>query len=125
MKKAERITKILTIVMVAIMLVTISSNVFAAVEAVDPSTWTGNSATGVKTDELKNWINTIINIVSTVGSGAAIIVLIILGIKYMMGSAEEKAEYKKTLMPYIIGAAFVFGASALVGIIYNFIGGAQ
>ena len=41
----------------------------------------------------------------------------------MMGSAEEKAEYKKTLLPYIIGAAMVFGASVLTGVIYNFMQG--
>ena len=38
----------------------------------------------------------------------------------MMGSAEEKAEYKKTLMPYVIGAALVFAASAIAGIIFGF-----
>ena len=37
----------------------------------------------------------------------------------MLGSVEEKAEYKKTLMPYIIGATFVFAASAIAGTIYN------
>ena len=37
----------------------------------------------------------------------------------MMGSVEEKAEYKKTLLPYVIGASMVFAASSLVSIIYN------
>ena len=32
---------------------------------------------------------------------------------------ERKAEYKKTLMPYVIGAVFVFAASSIAGIIYN------
>ena len=57
------------------------------------------------------------NIVAIVGSGIAVIALIVLGIKYMMGSVEEKAEYKKTMMPYVIGALMVFGASAIVGFI--------
>ena len=38
----------------------------------------------------------------------------------MLGSLEEKAEYKKTMMPYIIGAVLVFAASAIAGIIYSF-----
>ena len=50
----------------------------------------------------------------------SVIVLIILGLKYMMGSVEEKAAYKKTLLPYVIGAALVFAASAIAGIIYSF-----
>lgn len=43
----------------------------------------------------------------------------------MMGSAEEKAEYKKTLMPYVIGAALVFAASAIATVVYNFATGVQ
>ena len=43
----------------------------------------------------------------------------ILGIKYMIGSVEEKAEYKKTMMPYIIGTTILFAASTIVSIIYN------
>ncbi len=122
MKKTEKIIKIATIIMVVLMLATICTSVFAKVTVTNPDTWTGQAGSNIETTQLNSWINTIINVVATVGSGAAIIVLIVLGIKYMMGSAEEKAEYKKTLFPYIIGAAFVFGASALTGVIYNFIG---
>ena len=63
--------------------------------------------------------NGIITIITTIGSILSVVVLIILGIKYMMGSVEEKAEYKKTMMPYIIGAALVFAASAIAGIVYS------
>ena len=52
----------------------------------------------------------------------AVIILIVLGVKYMMGSAEEKAEYKKTLLPYFIGALFVFGAGAICTVIFNMAG---
>ena len=95
-----------------------SSPVFAKV-GYDPSSWSGSS-TKVSTGEVTSWVDTIINVVSIVGSGIAIIALIVLGVKYMMGSVEEKAEYKKTLLPYFVGAVFVFAASALVGVIYNF-----
>ena len=42
-----------------------------------------------------------------------------LGIKYMMGSAEERAEYKKTLLPYFIGAMLIFASTNLAQMIYN------
>ena len=69
---------------------------------------------------IQNIGNQIVTIISTIGSVVSVIVLVVLGIKYMMGSAEEKAEYKKTLMPYVIGAALVFAASAIAGIIFGF-----
>ena len=63
----------------------------------------------------------ITGIIQVVGIIASVAILMVLGIKYMMGSAEEKAEYKKTLLPYFIGAAFVFAASALANTIYGWI----
>ena len=64
--------------------------------------------------------NSLITIITTIGIVVSVIVLIILGLKYMVGSVEEKATYKKTLLPYVIGATLVFAASAIAGIIYSF-----
>ena len=111
----EKTTKIVDMIILAIMVVAVASTVFAAI---DPSTYKGESS--VSTTKIDSLGNTIIKIVSTVGSIASVLVLVVLGIKYMMGSAEEKAEYKKTLLPYVIGAALVFAASAIAGVVYNF-----
>ena len=42
-----------------------------------------------------------------------------LGIKYMMGSASEKAEYKKTMIPYVVGVVLLFSAAIIVQIIQS------
>ena len=36
-----------------------------------------------------------------------------------MGSAEEKAEYKKVMVPYVVGAIIIFAATSLVKIVYK------
>ena len=79
----------------------------------------GTTITQTSREAIEGFGQDIINILTTAGSICSVIVLIILGIKYMMGSAEEKAEYKKTLLPYIIGAFLVFAASTLASIVYN------
>ena len=61
--------------------------------------------------------NSIIGIIQFVGTFASVIVLIILGIKYMLGSVEEKAEYKKTMWPYLIGAILVFATTTILSVI--------
>ncbi len=61
--------------------------------------------------------NNIVGIIVTVGVVISVITLIVLGIKYMIGSVEEKAEYKKSMIPYLIGAVLLFSASILVNII--------
>ena len=63
--------------------------------------------------------NQIIGFVKIAGMILAVVILIVIGIKYMIGSAEEKAEYKKTMIPYLIGAVLIFAASALAQIIYD------
>ena len=116
----KKISKIIAVLLIVMMLVAIGTNVFAAVAGVsDPSTLTGKTVSG--TDKITGIGNQIITILTIVGTVASVIVLIILGLKYMMGSAEEKAEYKKTMMPYVIGAALVFAASAIAGILYSFL----
>ena len=118
----KKTSKIIVFILIAVMIVSIgTTTVFA--EAIkggtDPSTLKGQAVTG--TSNITKLGNQLITIISTVGSVAAVIVLIVLGLKYMMGSAEEKAEYKKTLMPYVIGAALVFAASTIAGVLYSFL----
>lgn len=79
------------------------------------------TGTTFSNSELSGVGNSLITIITTIGSVVSVIVLIILGLKYMMGSVEEKAAYKKTLLPYVIGAALVFAASAIAGILYSFL----
>lgn len=61
--------------------------------------------------------NTIIGIIQFVGSIVSIIIVIVVGIKYMIGSIEEKAEYKKTMMAYVIGAILLFSITNVVKIV--------
>ena len=111
----KKFVKILNIALVAMMLVCISTSVFALTPSeLKPA----DNVTG--SPEIQSAGNSIISILQTVGVVLSVVVLMIIGIKYMMGSAEEKAEYKKILMPYIIGAALVFAASAIAGIVFNF-----
>ena len=116
----KKISKMISILLIVMMLISMGTTVFAAVSGVDsPSTLKGETVSG--TSQITKIGNQIITILTIVGVVASVIVLIVLGIKYMMGSAEEKAEYKKTMMPYIVGAALVFAASALAGMLYSFL----
>ena len=116
----KKTVKIVFIMMMVISMLTVVSNAAQqqATSGVNPSDFTGNI--DYDTNSIGNLGNNIIQIVSTIGSIASVIVLVVLGIKYMMGSAEEKAEYKKTLLPYIIGAALVFAASSIAGMVFSF-----
>ena len=57
--------------------------------------------------------------VQGLGIGVSVIVLAIIGVKYMVGSVEEKADYKANMIPYLIGVFFIASASTIPNIIYN------
>ena len=64
---------------------------------------------------------TILGYITTIGMVLSIIILIIIGIKYMVGSVEEKANYKETLKPYLIGAILLFTGTLIPSLIYNIV----
>lgn len=64
----------------------------------------------VNQNELKKASDTVYNILLFAGIAVSAIMISVLGIKFMIGSAEEKAQVKDTLVPFIIGCIVVFGA---------------
>lgn len=64
--------------------------------------------------------NIILGSIRNIGIVLSVVILIVIGIKYMLGSAEEKANYKETLLPYIIGAFLLFTGSLIPQLIYDF-----
>lgn len=72
-------------------------------------------------DVLRDKSNIIVGVLQAVGTVVAVIMLTIIAIKYMISSIEERAEYKQTMVPYIIGAASILIISNLVGLIYSII----
>ena len=116
----RKVTKILSVVLTVLMLVAMTTTVFAASNPpFTPGNLEANYA-GEGPTKIQDVGQKIMGVLTTVGIVISVIVLIILGIKYMMGSASEKAEYKKTMIPYLVGAVFIFGASAIANVVFQF-----
>lgn len=109
--------KIIILIILSIVFIFIfNHNSFA--DVINPDNYKPNSFDDPSNaNKLKDIGNDIIGFLQIVGSILSVIVLGVLGIKYMIGSAEEKAEYKKTMMPYLIGAIMVFAITNIVGFI--------
>lgn len=115
--KKNAIVKIFCIILMVSMFLSVANSVFAGTPIIEgPGSLQGNGAT---LGEGQKLVNTIISWLTGIGMAVSVIVLLVLGIKYMIGSAEEKAEYKKTMIPYLVGAVLVFGASAIAQVVYS------
>lgn len=118
----------ITIIFMLIVIMAITNVSFAA-DAIDEKDMTGFDVI----DNLAEWIvdnditsekiqsraQIVMGIVNVVGVISSVVILMILGIKYMSSSIEEKAEYKKTFIYYVLGAVLLFVAPTLANIIYN------
>lgn len=122
----RNVIKVLTAILLAIVLVATTVTIADATtpyKAVDQnakdmfqnstdSTGTSQAATTI--------IGSIITIVQIIGVGVAIIMLIVLAIKYISAAPGDKAEIKKHAVVYVVGAIVLFAASGILGIIKNF-----
>ncbi len=115
--------KILTILLLAIMLVSITTNVFAAGSPVTPDALNQKIDYGSSsdTDSLMAQAGKIMGLIRNIAIIASVIIIMILGVKYMLGSVEEKAEYKKSFMPLIIGIILVVAASSIATFIIGIV----
>lgn len=69
--------------------------------------------------------SSIINTIGVIGVIASVVALILMGLKYMMGSVSEKAEYKKTMIPYLVGVLIFFAITQFLVVIFNLINGIE
>ena len=78
----------------------------------------GNN-TAVNENVLKDTSNILFKILTTLGISIAVIMTGVLGIKFMLGSVEEKAEVQEKLIILVIGCIVVFGAFSIWSIVVN------
>ena len=114
--------KLMSVLLIAVMLVVTLSNI---VYAADPGTVIGTletqtqSATVGGQDKVAKLAGSIIKFLQYIAIVAGTIILAVLGIKYMMGSVEEKAEYKKSFIPLIVGIVVVMGAMTIARVLFE------
>lgn len=101
--------KIASVLLTVSILITLGTSVFATtaggVTITEPG---GNNA-------FSNMGNKVLGYVQWFGYVIAVGMLLFIGIKYMMSSANEKADLKKGSINYVIGAVLVATAATVVG----------
>lgn len=88
----------------------------------DPSTILTNLNTAgnaANTSEVNKVGGTIINWIWAISIVIAVVVLMITGLKFIMGSTQEKAEYKKSLIPLVVGVLILVFATTIVKILFS------
>jgi len=113
--------KLIGILLILIMLIVIvPSNVLADYGGINTNISIGNTAASRSSIVITQKI---LGTLQVAGSIISVVALIIIGIRYMCSSLEEKAQMKGVMTYYIIGAVLVFATSNILGMAYSTIEG--
>ena len=80
-----------------------------------------SNPTYADTEEIVDIGEKIVGIIQIIGTVVAVVIMVILGIKYITSSIEEKADIKKAMIPYVIGAILIFSTTSIVRVVYSLV----
>ncbi len=119
----KKVMKIVAILLVAMMVVAVGTQVVFATQSDDGlniGQFNNRKDTSGASESSQNIIGALINIVQIIGTGVAIIMLIVLAIKYISAAPGDKADIKKHAVVYVVGAIVLFAATGILQIIKSF-----
>lgn len=117
--------KIISALLIAVLLISIMSQTcFASSTYTEIINTVDQEGTGKVTGivDLQTRAGNVVKALRNISAIVAIIVITILGIKYMIGSTEERAEYKKSFIPLIVGIIVVVAASSIATALFSVAG---
>ena len=122
----SKVMKVMAVILLAVMVVaSLTSNVNALSfqDAGNTSTVTDKAQdTSGAADSINRIVGSVLTIVQVVGCGVAVIMLIVLAIKYISAAPGDKADIKKHAVVYVVGAVVLIAASGILGIVKKFAG---
>lgn len=111
------LVKIALTILVLIVVIANISTCFATTPANFDFGGFNKTADSSLTNPVRDAAGAILSVVRIVGTGVAIIILAVVGMKYMIASPGDRADFKKAAIQYVIGAVIVFGASNILTIL--------
>ena len=107
MKNAKTLKIVMTIVMAIFVLATCSQAVFAAKDYIN----------GINVIEPSNVSD--LGLIQVASAVLAVVLIAVFGFKFIMGSANEKADYQKSFIPLIVGVVVVFAATSIAKLLFS------
>lgn len=101
----------ISIALIIIILLILANNTFAF----DPNEY--DPTPEIQSGSFLQRVGIILGWIKYLGILIAVVALTVIGLKYMFSSVEGKAEYKKAMLPYILGCFMLVGISIVIGLI--------
>lgn len=109
MKKTQKI--LIAFISIALMFQTGSVYALANLNSYDPNPSINSSGSFL------DKVEPILGFIRDTGMIISVVALSIIGLKYMLTSPQEKADYKKEMIPFIVGCALIGSITTILKII--------
>ena len=118
----RNVKKVVIALFIALIVVSIvcSSTVFAYDMMATVKSQANSDGDANVTAPVTNIAGAVITIARVVCAAVAVVMLVVLGMKYMMAAPSEKADIKKHAVVYIVGALVMFACTGILTIIQKF-----
>lgn len=117
MKKVFKVMAVLLIL--AALVFAVSQPVFAKDSADNILSAVNSGNAGNVDNGVNDVANSVINFLWVISIIVTVIVIMVIGLKYIIGSTQEKAEYKKSLIPLVVGALLIVFATTIVKFLFT------
>ena len=104
--------KLIVFITLILIILAISNQINATISGID----TEKFKPGIE-EGLANYLGDVIGIIQIVGVAVAAIACIVMGIRYILSSTEDRADIKKKLIPFVIGPIIFVGATGVLRLI--------
>ena len=115
--KMKARNKIVLILIVIFFLLCIFNEVFALND--DLNVYEPDPPLEEDVSPLTDKVEILLGAIRNISVVVAVLTLMIIGVRYMLGSLEDKANYKTTMIPYVIGCVLAALGTTLVSFIYS------
>lgn len=113
MRKSIKLLSVL--MMVALITMSVVSPVFAS----NSSVINGIKIQSGNTQSMQELAGKVLGFIRNIALIGGVVIIAVLGLKYMMGSLEEKSEYKKSMIPLVVGIVVVMSATTIAKLLFD------
>ena len=119
--KLEIIKKIIVLMMIVFVLISFKEVCLADTEDILNPEYYNTKLQDGEASYIFERGGSVVRILRNIAAIVSVVALSIIGVRYMVGSVEQKAEYKQTMMPVIIGCLLVAGLSGILTLIQGIV----
>ena len=117
MKKSTKFIIVLFVIIILMSIIYVNHSK----ALINPNQYEPSPVNGKDIEVVGDKVGVVLGAIRNASVITAVLVIMGLGVKYILGSVEEKAEYKKSMLPVVIGIVLAASGITIVFYIYNVI----